>query len=77
MRYLIEYTESGPPVSRWQRFWQRLAAWLILAGFVGLVVVLTVFFFSIVAAIVSALLIIGALYTFIWRLKYGASRLRW
>lgn len=76
MRYLIEYTERSVPASRWQRFWQRLAAWLILAGFSALVVILAVFFFSLVAAIVGALLIVGAIYAFIWGLRYRRSGLR-
>lgn len=66
MRYLIEYTEHSVPVSRWQRF----AAWLTLVGFVALVVVLTIFFFSLVAAIVGALLIVGAVAAAVTRLKY-------
>ncbi len=76
MRYLIEYTERNVPTSRWQRFCQRLAAWLILAAFLALVVVLAVFFFSLVAAIVGALLVVGAVYAFVWRLRFGASRFR-
>ncbi len=71
MRYLIEYHQTGQPPSRWRAFWQQVLAWVILVAFAAITVTLAIFFFSVVASIVAALLIIGALTALVFRLRYG------
>ena len=57
MRYYLQETTS----SRWQQLGRKILAGVILAGFLVLVVSLFIFFFSVFAAVVGALVLIGLL----------------
>jgi hypothetical protein len=70
MRYLIEYNPDTPPPSRWKLLLMRIGAWLSLAAFVALVIMLAAFFFSVIVSIVAALVVIGLIVAVYWRIKY-------